>query len=328
LINCDCISLDCPQEWQESLRGIRHTFAHTWESCYAMYLTTGLRTFLFKFEAEDVKIVCPIAERKFRGYTDIVTPYGISGFVGNGTCKDFPDYWKKWAEDMGYICSYIILNPLLTDKSYFRPEEAFKQKSLYVLDLRLEENRLFENLHENRKRHLRAWGQRSVTFITDRKILTSFVLKQYPAFVQRINASGVYHLSQETIKFLCGLDSIRMVGACRPEGIEAVSIFSFTPYLGDFLFNVPLEGGRHHGVDLIWWGVKSLKALQVPFLNLGGGIVEDDGVARFKQFFGAHRILFRCLKEVYQPELYKELCQLAGVDPDDRRGYFPSYRKV
>ena len=292
-----------------------------------MYLSTGHRTSLFRFEGDDVRIVCPVAEREYHGYIDIYTPYGISGFVGTGPCKDFPHYWRNWAKDNGYISGYIVLNPMLANESHFLAVETYMQGTIYVLDLWLGSDRLFKNLHENRKRQLRTWEQRAVKFITDKQILTSYMLEHYPAFVRSVDAADAYHLSQDTIRFLCGLDSISLVGMCGPEGIEAVSMFSFTPYIGDYLFNVPLPRGRHHGVDLIWWGVQSLKGLQVPMLNLGGGARREDGIARFKQFFGARKIPFSCLKEVYQPDQYKELCRQACVNPDDKIGYFPPYLK-
>ena len=76
-----CISLNSKKEWDEALKGINHSFAFTFENCHAMSLTTGFNTFLYCYEKEDVKIVCPLSERSYNGYTDIVTPYGFSGFA-------------------------------------------------------------------------------------------------------------------------------------------------------------------------------------------------------------------------------------------------------
>ena len=77
-MNQKFIPLESRVEWQNALQGIKHAFAHTWENCYAMHLTTGFTTYLYCFEAENIRIVCPIAEREFQGYVDIVTPYGLS----------------------------------------------------------------------------------------------------------------------------------------------------------------------------------------------------------------------------------------------------------
>jgi hypothetical protein len=74
MVRHQLISLDSPDEWRGALRGIPHAFAQTWEHCYAMHLTTGLKTYLYCFEMDAVRIVCPFAQRDFDGYVDIVKP--------------------------------------------------------------------------------------------------------------------------------------------------------------------------------------------------------------------------------------------------------------
>jgi hypothetical protein len=97
--------------------------------------------------------------------------------------------------------------------------------------------------------------------------------------------------------------------------------------MGDFMFNVPLPEGRRHAAALLWCGVNRLKSVGVPALNLGGGIREGDSLAGFKQRFGARKLPFRCLKQVYEPAAYEALCRRKNVDPDDLSGYFPPYRR-
>lgn len=75
------------------------------------------------------------------------------------------------------------------------------------------------------------------------------------------------------------------------------------------------------------YGVNHLKSLQIPLLNLGGGILENDGVAQFKQRFGAKKLALKCLKQVYEPEIYETLCWQVNMDPNDLSGYFPAYRR-
>ena len=53
-----------------------------------------------------------------------------------------------------------------------------------------------------------------------------------------------------------------------------------------------------------------------------------DGIAEFKERFGARRLPLGALKQVYRPTVYADLCRDAGVlDPADRTGYFPAYRR-
>src|SRR4028118_253375 len=96
------IPLSEPAEWRNALEGIPHAFGHTWESCYAMNLTTGNPTYLYLFEDGDTRIVCPVSERLFKGQVDIVTPYGFSGFTGNKEHSDFRRHWKTFAVEQRY----------------------------------------------------------------------------------------------------------------------------------------------------------------------------------------------------------------------------------
>jgi hypothetical protein len=321
-----CIPIDSPAEWKEALEGIEHSFAHTWENCYARQLTTGFDTYLYCFEMNDVRIVCPIAERGFGDYTDIVTPYGFSGFAGNAACPEFPQYWTDFVKDQGYVSGYIALNPVFENTTYFRRHEVHRSNSLYFLDLTLSFDALFANLDRNRKRQLRNWENVFSNFIFDRSALTDFFLMNYPTFIRRVNASSANYFSSETLAFLCNLDNVFIVGAGENKRIEAVYLFAYTSYAGDCLFNVALPEGRHHATTLLWCGINYLKSLKIPHLNLGGGVRDDDDIAKAKQRFGGRREPFRCLKQVYRPEVYEELCRRADSDPTDMSGYFPPYR--
>jgi hypothetical protein len=322
-----CIPLDSSSEWKEALRGIKHAFAHTWENCYAMHLTTGLRTYLYRFESEYARIVCPIAERTFDNYIDIVTPYGFSGFVGDGDCSEFSHHWNGFVKEREYVCGYIGLNPLFANSTHFKREERVQYNSIYVLDLTLSHHALFMNLSVNRKRQLKEWDKTLAGIILDRERLSDFFLTNHAKFFRQKNASPVYCFSQETLSFLTGLDNVLIVGLGVPERIEAVTLFAHTPHVGDFLFNVSLPEGRRHSVALLWYGVNYLKSIGVPFLNLGGGVSENDTLARFKERFGGVKLPLKSLKQIYEPEIYEKLCRQVNVDHADMSGYFPAYRR-
>jgi hypothetical protein len=327
MVKQECVPIDAPVEWKEALEGIEHPFAHTWENCYAKQLTTGFDTYLYCFETKNVRIVCPIAEREFAGYTDIVTPYGFSGFIGNADYPEFTRYWDDFAKEQDYVSGYVALNPAFENSTYFRPHEAYRSNSLYFLDLTLSLDELFANLDRNRKRQLRDWEVTSSNFVFDRGALTDFFLTNYPKFIRRVNASPANYFSRETLATLCELDNVFVVGAGEPERIEAVYLFAYTPYASDCLFNVALPEGRHHTTTLLWCGIHYLKSRKIPLLNLGGGVRENDSIAKAKQRFGGRREPFRCLKQVYRPDIYEELCRRVGADPIEMTGYFPAYRE-
>ncbi len=289
-----------------------------------MHLTTGFTTYLYCFETDSARIVCPIAEREFAGYIDIVTPYGFSGFVGNGHCPEFSLRWRQFVKERGYVCGYIALNPVFATDAYLNSNETYRSNTLYFLDLTRSIEELWSNLDRNRKRELKDLDK--TNFILNRNALTHFFVENYPEFLRRVQASPASYFTRETLTSLCNLNNIVIVGAGAVEKIQAVYIFAYTRYASDCLFNVAVPEGRHYATALLWWGVNYLKSKQIPLLNLGGGVRENDSIARSKERFGPIKLPFRALKQVYNREIYEELCHRRAVDPTDKTGYFPAYR--
>ena len=327
-----CISLRNKEEWNEALKGIRHSFAFTHENCFAMSLTTGYKTFLYYYENEDVRIVCPIAERIFKGYIDIVTPYGFSGFAGTERIKDNKDFilhWSEFVKEKNYVCGYFSMNPLFQNKSYFKEEDAFSNTNLYFIDLNQSLTELFENLDSNRKKIIVNYKKFESGFIYDKKILTEFFLNNYESFLKRINASKANYFSRETLEYICGLENVFMAGTGKSD-IEAVYIFASTDYAADCLFNVATPEGREFSPLLLWCGIRHFKKKKINVICLGGGLKEDDNVALTKERFGGYKLPFLNLKQIYDLDVYKKLCEEKNVTDTDIMkldGYFPAYRR-
>lgn len=324
----ELIPLSSPARWKDTLKGVPHAFGHTWESCYAMHLTSGLATYLYCFADGDIKIVCPIAEREYQGLTDIVTPYGFSGFIGSLSHSGWQKAWQELAKDRGYVCGYIGLNPIFEETSCLQGQEVFVQNTLYVLDLTLSLDNLFKNLSTNRRRQLKSYGNSLSTFTLDKETLKVFFLQNYHAFFAQRKASQVYNFSFETLSYLLDLENVMLVGKIGDDGqIEAVSVFGYTPSGAEYLFNVSLPEGKQHAVPLLWHAINLLKQKNIPLVNLGGGVKENDSIAEFKERFGALKYPLKSLKQIYRQRAYEQLCKEANVDGTDMAGFFPPYRK-
>lgn len=326
MIRHELIPLSSPGAWREALAEVPHELWHTWEYCSALRLTVPDEIHLYCYRSDEATIVCPLLERSLGSSADVATLPGFAGFVGTGADPGFSREWARFAAGRGWVCGYLALHPCLEGPSGFDPGEVHASNSVYVLDLRCGPEALFAALDRNRRRQLRDWDAVSAGLLHDRGLLAAFLVREYPASLRRLGASPSYERSGETLARLCELDNVLLVGAGTPERVEAVHAFAFTPHAGTSLFSVSLPEGRRHTTHLIWHGIRALASLGVPFLNLGGGVREDDGVARAKQRFGCRRLDLRCLKQVYQPEVYALLCARRGADPADRSGYFPAYR--
>ncbi len=322
----ELIPLSSPDLWKEALQDIPHAFGHTWENCYAMHLSTGLPTYLYQFKHGDAKVICPISERSFMGKIDIVTPYGFSGFTGNNNIYEFPLYWKKFAKERGYVCGYIGLNPLLIHSSYIDSESIHKHNILYFINLQYSVVELYKKLSNNRKRQLKNFHTIHDSITTDKTILIDFFLSNYHDFFAQRKASMIYNFSFETLSYLAGLDNVIAIGVFQNDQVEAVSLFAYTDYVGEYLFNVSLPQGQKYTVPLIWHAIHQLKALNIPFLNLGGGVSENDSIAQFKERFGAEKLDLTALKQVYNPADYEMLCKKRLQNVEYKSGYFPAYR--
>jgi hypothetical protein len=321
-----CIPLESSDEWKDALKDIKHSYYHTRENSYAMSLTTGYKTFLYLFENDGIKITCPLSERHYNGRTDIVTPYGFSGFAGNKNYPDFKNYWNEFVKEKKYVCGYISLNPLTENATYYEQEDSFKSTQLYFMNLKLSLTELFENLDTNRRKQIVNFKKAESEFIYDTEEIRRFLTENYIDFLKRINASKANYFTRETLEYICSLENVYMVGAGSHGKTEAVYIFAYTEFEGTCLFNVALPEGRIYSPLLLWSGLKFFRRRKIPVMNLGGGLKEDDNVAMSKERFGAYKLPLINLKQIYDPAVYHMLCSEKGKESVNRQGYFPAYR--
>jgi hypothetical protein len=322
------IPLSQSEEWREALHGIPHAFGHTWESCYAVSLTTNFKTYLYEYISATCRIVCPIAERNHRNCTDLVTPYGFSGFAGVGNDPDFQRHWKDFATSHGYVCGYIVINPIFAPKSCFEDPDYCEQSDIYILDFAHSAEALYGSLSKNRRRQIKKFAKGAGIFITDRVRLDEYFVRNIGEFLWYKRASETYAFSKETYQELLSLKNVLILGAGSIEGIQAACLFAYSPSCAEYMFGISREEGRKLSAPLLWRGAELLRNLGIPKLNLGGGITRADTLAEFKERFGAQKVPFGCLKQVYQPETYKALCYAAGVDPVKTDGFFPPYQRL
>lgn len=321
------IPLESRSEWNEALKGLKHSFALTWDNCYAMNLTTGYKTFLYCFEEDGIRVVCPYSERNYGGYTDIVTPFGFSGFTGNGNCETVKESWFNFMKEKKYVCGYISMNPVFENESYYKQEEAYQTTRLHIFDLTKSLTELFDNLNSNRKKQIKNYRSMETKFIYDKKKLIEFFIDNYTNFLERVNASSANYFSRETLEYLCSLENVFIVGAGEENKVEAVYIFLYTKYIGDCMFNISTEAGKKYASYLFWCGLKYFRSKKIPLLNLGAGVTSDDNLDQSKERFGGMRYPFKSLKQIYDSSVYQKLCVEKGIKASDLSGYFPLYRK-
>lgn len=318
------VALAARDDWERSLAGVAHGFTHTWEHCHALALTTGFDTYLWCLEDGPDRWICPFVERPFDQFSDIATPPGISGFAGGGECNRLLDGWRRFARRHGYVAGYIGLHPLFAPAAC--RATATPYNSIYVLDLRQTTDCLLQRMDRNRRRELRAYEALSGRLTTDRPRLTRFILEEYDTFAERVSMRPSERWSAATLEAYCAATQALVIGVEGSNGVEAAHVYGYTPYAAEFMLQIARATGRTYTTALIWHAVTLFRELGVPALNLGGGMRENDPIARAKRRFGCDRYELSALREVYDIRAYEELCRRTGVHPETP-GYFPAYRR-
>ena len=223
-----------------------------------------------------------------------------------------------------YVCGYLGLNPIFDYNSLFDPKEIYTYDSVCVWDLRPSMNELLANMSKTRREQFSHWDEISRNLVFEKSLLVDFFLEAYFDFMHSKGASSDYEFSRESLTFLLSLERVILVGAQNAGKVVAVVVVPYTMGGGEGLFSISVPEGRNHSAILMWYAAMHLKKLEIPVFNLGSA---RGGIGDFKRRFGCSELTLKCVKQVYRPEIYENLCRQSNADPNDLTGYFPAYRK-
>jgi hypothetical protein len=281
------------------------------------------------YACEDIgtgaRAVCPFAERNWRGYVDIFTPVGFSGFARRGEITaQMRAAWADFVARRGYVCGYFALHPQLADQSL--NHSLSSRNDLYVLDLTRGAQAVLANCDRSVKRAVRDWRQCGQELSTDRDELTRFVVANHAHFMRERQAAVGALWPAATLELMCRSENMMIAGVRDNSGVCAVHTFGLSPTGAECHLNIWVRGGRQFTTALLWWGIERLSEAGVPWLNMGGGVRAGDAIASSKEKFRPLRVPFVAAREIYRQHLYVQLCQEAGQCAPDSYGYFPAYR--
>ena len=317
------ISLEQPEDWRRALVDVPHSYWQTWDACAAFANGHGLKAYLFSIADSEVRAVCSFAERSRQGAKDIFTPIGFGGFSGRGSSVRLREKWSAFVKDRGYVCGYFALHP---EVGWHEAHEGLSHANdLYVLDLKPGLSIVRDSVDRSVGRALRDWDRQDRSYVTDRDVLTRFILDNYRDFMARKQASPRTIWPQETLTAMCADPKVLMVGIEDEHGICAAHSFAHSDFGAECHVSVWVREGRQLTTSLLWWGIEQVSFRGLPWLQMGGGLRPGDSIAKAKEKFRARAKPFLVAKEIYLPEKYESLCIDAGVDPHVTEGFFPAY---
>src|SRR3990167_4790594 len=122
--------------WEQALKIVPHTYAHTYWYNFAIHGASGGKIFLYVGKSCGFQIIAPFVFRRPtpEDPIDITTPYGYSGFACIGENKEFPNEWKNFVQKNNIVCGYIGLHPLFMRDFFSHPADLFGSKKIYFLN--------------------------------------------------------------------------------------------------------------------------------------------------------------------------------------------------
>ncbi len=331
--NYQIIDISQSTLWDKALEDIPHTYAHKWEYCNAISISSGLKTFLFVAKYGRERLLCPLSIREIEdGFPELVSPYGFGGIISTCPSEKYDSFkriWIDFAQQHSIVTAYIMQHPMFRLSCYSWEDDLYEHHGCYWINLRENIDSLWNKMRKGCRYEVRRWDKYpGAKVITDKRILKEKMKDLYPQTMNRVGASAIYNFSSETLDKLSEAPGSLILGVEEYSRIVAVTLFLHTPFTADYFLNAATPEGRKYTRFLVWLSIKYLKERNISFLNLGGGAKPGDTLEQFKRRFGGQMIQGQVLRQVFDQNKYMYLCSKYCQNNHSKIDYFPPYWKT
>ncbi len=320
------IGLSDRARWEAAVARVPHAIAHTWAYNQALQASWPDPIFLFAAGDPGATILCPISKRSLGRDSDLVTPFGFAGPVGDGDPAGFSAALDDYGAQTGAVAAYLGLHPLLAPGGLRTLPDTSHSNTAYFLDLTLGATGLARRMSRNYRRILKSFDDERAQYVEGDATAGAVLLDLFPSFMRARGAEPVYAMTRLTLQGLCDMEGSTVVAYPRGRPVAAI-LAARTAHCAELLFAVASEDGRRFLLGLTWYVVEVMMRQQVRWLGIGSGVQEGDSVAEAKRRLGGERRPRLAIKRILNAARYRELCLEHGADPADRSGFFPAYRR-
>lgn len=315
---------------------------------------------LFFYGNEENYIIYPFFKRKlsdlpfydflppeFRGWFDIVSPYGYSGPISHITQADSEG--RLWQEFFQEFHNYCVENKIVSEFARLHPyikNHIFIEKCLDIrkrgrivyIDLTQDLSAIKKGLDKGNKASLSKAVKNGIEiFRSENKEDADAFYELYLHTMERNEAEGAYIFSRKFFDNLFHLLAKYSSLFCAryKDKIIAASLFLFKK---DF-FHYYLSGSDAGFLSLcpnnllLYETISWAKEQGFKIFNLGGGFRENDSLFSFKSSFSKTSLEFYTYSRIHNEEAYRILCVAKENSRTDKRlgeagrvDYFPAYR--
>jgi hypothetical protein len=262
-----------------------------------------------------------------REYYDLKTPPGYAGYyISDEVCQDkiekFIDWFRMECKKRRYTTEFIRINPYILDISkitkYYKAEYS---KSTYSIDVT---DDFMVKTNKKNRNMIRKGIKMGLEFeIEPVSNLLNF-RKMYNATMDRKSAKKSYYFNDEYFnqlkKINCHLVKIRN----KDGNILMMSLFLVFSDKCHYHLSCKDEKCVNAAANYMFYRVVNwCSEKKIKMIHLGGGLRENDGLAKFKERISNNKHDYYYVKHVNDPKIYQTL-----VDSCDETGdFFPIYRK-
>lgn len=262
---------------------------------------------------------------------DLVSPYGYAGPLLSRREPAFIDAfcaaWREAARTLGAASEFVRFHPLLQTHTPFAARIDIESPSGVVfIDLADDIDAGLSLTCRKNVSHARKRGVR-VEFASGTAGMARFV-PLYRATMRRREASSVYDFGDAYFSAIAeGFGDDARVALATHEGrdIAAALLLRHGPRLHYHLGGSDFDSRALCGTNLVLYeaACRARDEGLATFL-LGGGLLPDDSLYKFKAGFSNRRAAFFVGRAIYDAARYARLIGAAGVAADTK--YFPAYR--
>ena len=209
------------------------------------------------------------------------------------------------------------LHTQLLERSDFR-----ERNPSYCIELSLSIDSLRRATSRRRRSKLYPKTKDGISFSTDKSELTNFFVDNYESTMSRLEASSRFKFSSSTLRYLCSLENVFLVGVKKEERIEMVLLHGVTNGHVEYVFSSSTEAGKIFSTFALWKSVEFFKAKNFETFHLGGGIISGDGLEDFKRQFGGRKFFNGGIRVLIDDETYERQLQKTTPAQVD---FFPPY---
>lgn len=284
-------------------------------------LNSSEKVYLLDINIPKFKTFCPVNINQFNGFKIMKSLPGYSGFnidLDNSILTQINKYFYK----NKILSFYFNSSPYVQDKLVEKIKFSSFKNNCYILKLDNSSIKLKEKINRNIKKNIIKTEALKIDIKEVSKLDFEIFKKLYIKTCNRLNLNPNSFYKKSALDFLINNYQNKLILTAEyKKKIISVSIFIYEGDYSDYLLNFSDDDYNFSTSSLIMNSAELLKEKSVKYLNLGGGISNDDGLEKFKKSFNGDQTKIFSIKMISDNEIYSKFSENLN------NNYFPPFMK-